>query len=136
VGAEPAGGYEQKVSGGGAQAFSEPEKAQKQIRDTVEPAYDRDAKMIVTPCQLCQSSIEVYQSEITKKKGAKLAMPGAYCSQLVSVAYGSRLDQAGMDGHVIQPEKLQKSPGEKIINTSPLIYCTFCNAFNHTEKFW
>jgi heterodisulfide reductase subunit B len=35
---------------GGALAFSEPEKSQKQIRDIVESACDHGAEMIVTPC--------------------------------------------------------------------------------------
>jgi heterodisulfide reductase subunit B len=80
-------GYEQKVTCcGGALAFSEPEKSQKQIRDIVESAYDNGAEMIVTPCQLCQANVEVYQSEINKKKGTKLAMPVVYYSQLMTVA--------------------------------------------------
>lgn len=109
VGAEPASGYEQKVTCcGGALAFSEPEKSQKQIRDIVESAYDHGAEMIVTPCQLCQANVEIYQSEINKKKGTKLAMPVVYYSQLMAVAYGSSLKEAGLDGHIIQPERLQK----------------------------
>lgn len=85
---------------------SEPEKSQKQIRDIVESAYDHGAEMIVTPCQLCQANVEVYQSEINKQKGTKLAMPVVYYSQLMTVAYGGSLKEAGLDGHVIQPERL------------------------------
>jgi len=78
------------------------------FRDIIESAYDHGAKMIVRPCQLRQANVEVYQSEINKKKGTKLAMPVGYFSQLMSVAYGSSMKQAGLDGHVIQPERLQK----------------------------
>ncbi|MGB8410799.1 MAG: hypothetical protein WCE58_12940 [Gallionella sp.] len=88
--------------------FSEPEKSQKQIRDIVESAYDHGAEMIVTPCQLCQANVEIYQSEINRKKRTKLAMPVVYYSQLMTVAYGGDLKQAGLDGRVIQPERLQK----------------------------
>ena len=109
VGAEPASGYDQKVTCcGGALAFSEPDKSQKQIRDIVESAYDHCAEMIVTPCQLCQANVEIYQSEINKKQGTKFVMPVVYYSQLMTVAYGGSLKQAGLDGHVIQPEKLQQ----------------------------
>ncbi|MCL4740460.1 MAG: CoB--CoM heterodisulfide reductase iron-sulfur subunit B family protein, partial [Burkholderiaceae bacterium] len=70
VGAEPIPEYEQKVTCcGGALAFSEPDKSQKQIRDIVEAAYDHGADMIVTPCPLCQANVEVYQSEINRKQG-------------------------------------------------------------------
>lgn len=59
------------------------------------------------------ANVEVYQSEINKKKGTKLAMPVEYYSQLMSVAYGGSLKEAGLDGHVIQPERLQKTAERK-----------------------
>ena len=34
--------------------------------------------------------------------------PVVYYSQLMSLAYGGSLKEAGLDGHVIQPERLQK----------------------------
>ncbi len=108
VGAEPVP-YDQKITCcGGALAFSEPDKSQKQIRDIVESAYDNGADMIVTPCQLCQANVEVYQSEINRKQGTKFSMPVVYYSQLLSVAYGGTGKQAGLDGLVIRAEKLEK----------------------------
>jgi heterodisulfide reductase subunit B len=112
VGAEPVEKYDQKVTCcGGALAFSEPEKSQKQIRDIVESAYDNGADMIVTPCQLCQANVEIYQSEINKKQGTKFAMPVVYYSQLMTVAYGGTAKEAGLDGQVIKAEKLEKIAG-------------------------
>ena len=109
VGGEAATQYEQKVTCcGGALAFSEPEKSQKQIKDIVESAYDQGADMIVTPCPLCQANVEVDQSEINKKYGTRLAMPVTYYSRLMTVAYGGTAREAGLDGHVIQPKKLQE----------------------------
>ena len=106
VGAE-AVRYDQKVTCcGGALAFSEPEKAQKQIRDIVESAYDHGADMIVTPCQLCQANVEIYQSEINKKQGTSFNMPVVYYSQLMTVAYGGSAKDAGLDGQLIPAEKL------------------------------
>jgi len=66
------------------------------------------AEMIVTPCRLCQANVEAYQSEINKKKRTKLAMPVVYYSQLMTVAYGGSLKDAGLDGQGIRPEKLQR----------------------------
>ncbi len=104
--------YDQKVTCcGGALAFSEPEKAQKQIRDIVESAYDHGADMIVTPCQLCQANVEIYQSEINKKQGTKFSMPVVYYSQLMTVAYGGSAKDAGLDGQLIRAEKLEKAAG-------------------------
>lgn len=112
VGAE-AVAYDQKVTCcGGALAFSEPDKSQKQIKDIVEAAYDGGAELIVTPCQLCQANVEIYQSEINKKKGTKLNMPVVYYSQLLSVAYGGDAKQAGLNGNIIQPGKLREIAGK------------------------
>jgi len=109
LGAESLPKYEQKVTCcGGALAFSEPEKSQKQIRDIVEAAYDQGADLIVTPCPLCQANVEVYQSEINKKQGTKFAMPVTYYSQLMTVAYGGTPKEAGLDGHIIVPRKLDE----------------------------
>jgi heterodisulfide reductase subunit B len=108
VGAEPIAEYDQKVTCcGGALAFSEPDKSQKQIRDIVESAYDHGADMIVTPCPLCQANVEVYQSEINRTQGTSFAMPVAYYSELMSVAYGGSARETGLDGHVIEPAKLR-----------------------------
>jgi heterodisulfide reductase subunit B len=112
VGAE-AVPYDQKVSCcGGALAFSEPEKAQKQIRDIVESAYDSSADLIVTPCPLCQANVEIYQSEINKKQGTKFNMPVVYYTQLLTLAYGGSAKESGLDGQLIRAEKLEKIAGK------------------------
>ena len=109
VGGEPIPKYEEKVSCcGGSLAFCEPEKAYKQIKTIVESAYDHGADVICTPCPLCQANVEVYQSEVNKAYGTKFNMPVVYYSQLLSVAYGGTLKEAGLDGHIHQPKKLQE----------------------------
>lgn len=113
AGGEPVTTYDQKVSCcGGALAFSEPEKAQKQIRNIVESAYDHGAEMIVTPCPLCQANVEVYQSEINKKQGTSFSMPVLYYSQLLTIAYGSTAAEAGLNGQVIRATKLEDIAGD------------------------
>lgn len=114
VGGEAVTKYDQKVTCcGGALAFSEPEKSQKQIRDIVESAYDHGADMIVTPCPLCQANVEVYQSEINRKQGTNFNMPVTYYSQLMTVAYGGSVKEAALDGHLIQPKQLQELAQKK-----------------------
>ena len=106
--------FSQKVTCcGSGVVFAELDKSQEKIRDIVEAAYDSGADMIVTPCQLCQANVEVYQSEINKKKGTRLQMPVVYYSQLMTVAYGGTAKEAGLDGHVIAPTKLQEFAAKK-----------------------
>src|SRR5574340_158577 len=101
--------YDQKVTCcGGALAFSEPEKSQKQIRDIVESAYDHGAEMIVTPCPLCQANVEIYQGEVNKRYGTKFNMPVLYYSQLITVAYGGTSKDAALDGQLIRAGRLEE----------------------------
>lgn len=41
-----------------------------------------------------------------------LAIPVVYYSQLMSVAYGGSVKETGLDGHIIQPKKLQDIAGK------------------------
>jgi heterodisulfide reductase subunit B len=97
---------------GGALAFSEPEKAQAQIKDIIEAAYDSGAEMLVTPCPLCQANTEVYQGQINKKYGTKFNMPVLYYSQLMVLAYGGSAKDAGLNGQVIKARKLEEFAGK------------------------
>ncbi len=101
--------FDQKVTCcGGALAFSEPDKAQAQIKDIIEAAYDSGAEMLVTPCPLCQANTEVYQGQINKKYGTKFNMPVLYYSQLMTLAYGGTAKEAALDGNVIKARKLEE----------------------------
>jgi len=106
--------YDQKVTCcGGALAFSEPEKSQKQIKDIIESAYDHGAEMIVTPCPLCQANVEVYQGQINQRHGTKFNIPVLYYSQLMTLAYGGSAKEAGLDGQVIRAPKLEALAAKK-----------------------
>jgi heterodisulfide reductase subunit B len=106
--------YDQKVTCcGGALAFSEPEKAQKQIKDIVESAYDHGAEMIVTPCPLCQANVEIYQGDVNKRYGTKFNIPVLYYSQLMTLAYGGSAKDAGLDGQLIRATKLEEFASKK-----------------------
>jgi len=113
MGAEAVNNYDQKVTCcGGALAFSEPEKSQKQIKDIIESAYDHGADMIVTPCPLCQANVEIYQGEVNKRYGTKFNIPVAYYSQLITVAYGGSAKDAALDGQIIRATKLEDIAGK------------------------
>lgn len=113
MGAEAVTNYDQKVTCcGGALAFSEPEKSQKQIKDIIESAYDHGADMIVTPCPLCQANVEIYQGEVNKRYGTKFNIPVTYYSQLITVAYGGTAAEAALGGHLVAPAKLADIAGK------------------------
>ena len=114
VGGEAIAAYDQKVTCcGGALAFSEPEKSQKQIKDIVESAYDHGAEMIVTPCPLCQANVEIYQNDVNKRFGTKFHIPVLYYSQLMTIAYGGSAKDAGLDGQIIKAKRLEEIAAKK-----------------------
>jgi len=109
VGAEPIEAYDQKVTCcGGALAFSEPDKSQALIKNIIESAYDHGAEMIVTPCPVCQMNVEVYQHQINRKYNTRFNIPVMYYSQLMSVAYGGSVKQAGLNGNIVRSKKLEE----------------------------
>jgi heterodisulfide reductase subunit B len=69
--------------------------------------------MIVTPCPLCQANVEVYQAEINRKQGTKFNMPVLYYSQLLTVAWGGSIKDAGPDGQLIRAVKLEEIAAKK-----------------------
>lgn len=73
---------------------------------------DRDAGRLQRHAQDFAAVRQSNQSEINKKQGTKFSIPVVYYSQLMSVAYGGNAKQAGLDGHVIQPRKLQDIAGK------------------------
>ncbi|WP_256091643.1 heterodisulfide reductase-related iron-sulfur binding cluster [Candidatus Thiosymbion oneisti] len=109
LGAESIPGYEKKVQCcGGALAFSEPEKSQEMVKGIIEAAYDQVADMIATPCPVCQMNVEVYQDRINATYSTKFAMPVAYYSTLMAVAYGRDAKDAALDGRIIPAKKLEE----------------------------
>jgi heterodisulfide reductase subunit B len=78
------------------------------IHGIIEAAYDHGADMIVTPCPLCQTNVEIYQDEINPKFGSKFEMPVVYYGQLISVAYGRSIEDAALDGQLIKAKKLEE----------------------------
>lgn len=57
--------------------------------------------MIVTPCSLCQSNVEIHHNEINQKFGSNFNMPVVYYCQLISVADGRSVKDTALDGQVI-----------------------------------
>jgi heterodisulfide reductase subunit B len=64
--------------------------------------------MMVTPCPLCQSNVEIYQDEINAKFGSNFEMPVVYYGQLISVAYGRSAADATLDGQIIKAQILEE----------------------------
>jgi heterodisulfide reductase subunit B len=108
LGGDPVPDYEARVQCcGGPQGVSEPDKCEVLVRDIVEAAADAGAHLIVTPCPLCQTNVELLQERINARHGERLRMPVVYYSTLMAVAYGASAREAGLDGQLIPATPLE-----------------------------
>jgi len=64
--------------------------------------------MVVTPCPLCQTNVEIYQDEKNAKYGSKFEMPVVYYSELNPIDYGRSSDHAAFDGQIIKTRQLEE----------------------------
>ncbi len=109
LGGEAMSDYQKKAQCcGGALNFSEPKKSQALVKDIIEAAYDTGAEMIVTPCAMCQMNVEAFQDEINADYGTKFHIPVVYYSQMMAVAYGKSVQEAGLDRQIIRATSLEE----------------------------
>jgi len=68
--------------------------------ETAKSAVASGANCIVTPCPLCQMSLDMNQPEGQAVVGCNQEMPVLHLSQLVGLALGFSPDQLGMNMHI------------------------------------
>lgn len=72
----------------------------------LQEAKDKGADCMVTPCPLCEISLDVYQGEAEKLFKRKTQMPVFYLSQIVALALGADVDSLGFKKHLVSPHKV------------------------------
>ncbi len=93
---------------GGSVAVISPEKTLHLIKDILQAAEDAGADVISTPCPLCQTNVEMYQSAINKKFGTEFNIPVVFYSQLMAKAFGlDAKDDAGLHRNTVRNDKLE-----------------------------
>ncbi len=65
------------------------------------------ADLVVTPCTLCQLTLDSYQYRANKKSGTKIDMPVIHLPQLIGLALGLGWRELGLDRHLVAvPQEL------------------------------
>lgn len=72
----------------------------------LQEAKERGADCMVTPCPLCDISLDVYQGEAEKLFKRKTQLPIFNLSQLIALALGVDVGDLGFKKHIVSPQKV------------------------------
>lgn len=77
------------------------------VASTMMDAKKSGADLVVTPCTLCQLTLDSYQYRADKKAKTKIDLPVIHLPQLIGLALGLGRTELGLDRHLVAlPEEL------------------------------
>jgi heterodisulfide reductase subunit B2 len=94
---------------GGSLIISEEALALDLIGKILQSALDNGAQCIVTPCPLCQTNLDAYQSRANARFHASFNLPILFFTQLMGVAFGLSVDALGLKACIVPTEKVLAS---------------------------
>ncbi len=62
--------------------------------------------LIVVACPLCHVNLDARQKQIVEEFKEKSDLPIIYFTQLMGMAFGSKLEELGLDKHFVDPMPL------------------------------
>lgn len=89
--------------------FTNQDATFKACRDILQVARDAGAHAIVVACTLCQSNLDMRQSQVNKKYRTNFNIPVIYFTQLMGLAMGIPADRLGLDKLFVDPKPLLRS---------------------------
>jgi heterodisulfide reductase subunit B len=69
-------------------------------------AHASGAQVIVVCCPLCQSNLDLYQSELAAQHGWDWQLPILYYTELLGMAFGLQDLKPGLKSHLVDPRPL------------------------------
>ena len=88
------------------------------IRKLLDNALENGAQCIVTPCPLCQTNLDAYQSRVNRKFKTGYKLPVFFISQLIGLALRIEPRALGLQTNIVSPKEIL----DKIYN--PITYST------------
>ncbi|MFW2331877.1 MAG: CoB--CoM heterodisulfide reductase iron-sulfur subunit B family protein [Nitrospinota bacterium] len=73
--------------------------------NAVEGAKSNGADILVTPCPLCQLSLDAYQPDHESLRGKKFKLPILHLPQLVALALGVSRQELKLSTHIVRPNE-------------------------------
>ncbi len=79
------------------------------VHEIIQTAADAGADCIAVACPLCQSNLDLQQSELKNNHGHKYHLPIFYFTQLMGLALGLETNKLGLKRLIVDPRPLLKN---------------------------
>lgn len=91
---------------GGSLIITEEDIALDLTRKLLESAASNGAECLVTPCPLCQTNLDAYQSRVNKKFKTNYKLPVLFFTQLMGLAFGLDSKTLGINKNIVSTNEL------------------------------
>jgi len=91
---------------GGSLIIPEEDLALGLIRKLLDNALENGAQCIVTPCPLCQTNLDAYQSRVNSKFKTHYNLPVLFITQLIGLALGVDPKSLGLNTNIVSPSDM------------------------------
>jgi len=88
---------------GGSLSLSEEDKVLGLMYKIVRDAAEHGAQCIVTPCPLCQTNLDAYQSRVNARFKTDYKIPVLFITQLIGLALGIEAGEMGLSTNITSP---------------------------------
>jgi heterodisulfide reductase subunit B len=109
LGAEPVDWPYKTECCGGSLALTRTNVILKLCRDILRMAADEGAECIMVACPLCQSSLDLRQSQVNRQYKTDFNLPILYFTQLMGLALGLEAGQLGLNKLIVDPRPLLRA---------------------------
>jgi len=91
---------------GGSLIISEEDLVLGLIRKLLDNAVENGAQCIVTPCPLCQTNLDAYQSRVNSKFKTHYNVPVLFVTQLIGLALDIDPASLGLNTNIVSPSEV------------------------------
>ena len=76
------------------------------IRKLLDNALENGAQCIATPCPLCQTNLDAYQSQVNSRFKTHYNLPVLFITQLIGLALGIDPESLGLNTNIVSPSEV------------------------------
>ena len=91
---------------GGSLIISEEALSLDLIRKILDSALSNGAECLITPCPLCQTNLDAYQSRVNKRFKTNFDLPIFFFTQLMGVAFGLGDKDLGLKTCIVPADRV------------------------------